>query len=180
MVFCRFKTLGTYISWQLLLSEWREGIVFGACPNRRTVPLKELELEKDFSEGRQKGSAQNPPTSQVPWRKIDGRNAIRDRKIIIYAALGAQHAGEDVTAVMNAMQQEAQQAVAKAAGPGNTTTLMTYMKRKIEARAGFLSPIEFERQILGWKHTPQLLAQASSKHPVPKEKTPYPPQSTVS
>ena len=32
-------------------------------------------------------------------------------KIIIHAALGAHDVGQDVTAVMNAMQQEAQQAV---------------------------------------------------------------------
>ena len=177
-VFCRFKTLGTYITWQLLLSEWNEGIVFGACPNKRTVPLKDL--EKDFSEGKQKGSAQNPPTCQTPWRKIEGRNAIRDRKIIIYAALGAQLAGEDASAVMNALQQEAQQAVDKTTGPGNAATLMTFMKRKIEAMPGFLSPIEFERQILKWKHTPQLLAQANSKHQATKETTPYPPQSIAS
>ena len=94
--------------------------------------------------------------------------------------MGAQDAGEDVNAVLNAMQQEAQKAVEKAAGPGNTVTLMTFTKRKNEARPGFLSPIEFERQILGWKHTPQLLAQASSKLQVPKEKTPYPPQSIAS
>ena len=163
------------MTWQSLLTEWREGIVFAAQPNKRTVPLEDL--EKDFSEGRQKGSAQSPPTSQVPWRKIDGRNAIRDRKIIIYAALGAQHASEDVKAVMNAMQQEAQQAVENATGPGNATTVLTYMKRKIEAKPGFLSPIEFEKQILKWKHTAAILSQAASKQPAHKEKTPNPPQS---
>ena len=33
-----------------------------------------------FSEGTQKGSAKTPPTSQVPWRKIDAEYAVWDRK----------------------------------------------------------------------------------------------------
>ena len=49
------------------------------------------------------------------------------------------------------------------------------MKRKIEARPGFLSPIELERQILKWKHTAAILGQAASKQPE-FERIPYPPQ----
>ena len=124
-------------------------------------------LERDFSEGKQKNQ------TQVAWRKISNRNAIRDRKIVIYAALAAQHAGNDVKHYMNGLQQQAELAMKKATGPGNTANVMNHIKTKVEALPGFLSPTEFEKQILGWKHTPQILAQAKSKQA--RESAPYPP-----
>ena len=80
---------------------------------------------------------------------------------------------------MNALQQDAQAASTTAASrPGNSTTLMTSVKAKLEAAPGFLTPIEFEKQILGWKHTQRVLAQAASKQP--KKQAPYPPQGIAS
>ncbi len=56
--------------------------------------------------------------------------------------------------------------------PGISTTLMTFIKAKIEGAPGYLSPIEFEKQILGWEHTSKMLKQAGSK----QEKAAYPPE----
>ena len=150
-----------------MLQEWNEGIVFASHPNKRTVPMRDL--ERDFSEGKQNVQE----TRQVAWRQISNRNAIRDRKIIIYAALGAQQAGKDVASHMNSLQEQAEQAIKKRSGSGNTTTVMTHIKNKLEASPGFLSPIEFEQQVLKWEHTAKILAQAKSKQP--KAPAPYGP-----
>lgn len=48
-------------SWELLLQDWHQGVVVGACPNRRIVPIKVL--ARDFSEGKMKHQ-----TTQVAWR----------------------------------------------------------------------------------------------------------------
>ena len=96
-----------------MLQEWNEGIVFASHPNKRTVPMRDL--ERDFSEGKQNVQE----TRQVAWRQISNRNAIRDRKDIIYAALGAQQAGKDVASYMNSLQEQAEQAIKKRSGSGN-------------------------------------------------------------
>ena len=140
----RFKSLGLYAAWQPLWAEWHEGIVYGSSPNKRTVPMKEL--ERDFSEGRQKKGRKS---LCVAWRNIRNRNAIRDRKIIIYGALQAQHYGKDPTAFMNALQKEAQGLLDKASRQGNKGNLMSHMKRKLEEVSGHLSPFAFEKEVLG-------------------------------
>ena len=140
---CRCRTIGAYATWQVLWAERHEGIVFAACPNKRTGPMEKL--ERDLAEGRQKSEV----PKVVPWRHIQAWNAIRDRKIIIYGALKAQHDGKDYKAYMNALQHDVQAALNTAASRlGNITTLMTSIKAKLEAAPGFLTPIEFEKQIL--------------------------------
>ena len=116
-------------------------------------------LEKDLAEGRQKKKSPS-----VPWRNISNRNAIRDRKIIIYGALQAQHDGKDVKVFMSALQKSAEASLEAARKrPGNSATLMICIKSLIERSPGYLTPIEFEKQVLKWQHTPQALRAATSK-----------------
>ena len=161
----RFKSIGQYPSWQLLWAEWREVIVFRSAPGKRTVPMETL--EKDLAEGRQKKKSPS-----VPWRNISNRNAIRDRKIIIHGALQAQHDGKDVNEYMSSLQKAAEASLEAARKrPGNSATLMTCIKSLIEHSPSYLSPIEFEKEVLKWQHTPQALKAAASK----QQKAPYGP-----
>ena len=139
--------------------------MFRSAPGKRTVPMETL--EKDLAEGRQKKKSPS-----VPWRNISNRNAIRDRKIIIYGALQAQHDGKDVNEYMSALQKAAEASLEAARKrPGNSATLMTCIKSLIEHSPSYLSPIEFEKEVLKWQHTPQALKAAASK----QQKAPYGP-----
>lgn len=94
---CRFRTLTAYPSWKILLAEWNQGIQLGSGTSgvRKTVQL--MQLEKDKQEGVQQKSTSTFKSSKVPWRQgIADRNVIRDRKILIYGMLQAEHDGENL------------------------------------------------------------------------------------
>ena len=55
---------------------------------------------------------------------------------------------------------------------GNSGNIMTSMKTMIETSPGFLTPIQFEQQVLKWQHTAQALKAATSKQ---RKTSAYPP-----
>ncbi len=168
---CRFATLGKYPRWELLMREWEEGIRY-SFGNKQTVPLEQL--EKDLQEGTQQKSTASFKSEKEPWRKgITDRTAIMDRKIVIYGILKAQQDGHDFKEFMSGQIKQAETAMetARKAGVKRPPMLMNQLKRQFELAKDRLTPVQFEEQVLGWKLTAKVKAQAASKQQLPV----YPP-----
>jgi len=168
---CRFPTLGQYTTWELLMREWKEGIRY-SFGNKQTVPLEQL--EKDLQEGIQQKSTASFKSEKEPWRRgITDRTAIMDRKIVIYGILKAQQDGHDLKEFMSGQIKRAEDAMKKArtAGVKRPPMLLNQLKRQFELAEDRLTPVQFEEQVLGWKLTAQVKAQAASKQQLPV----YPP-----
>ena len=145
-----------YPSLQALLSEWNDGIVYeDRC--KRTVPFQQL--EREFQEGIQKKH-----TDSHPWRIMDDRNAIRDRKAVIYHLLSAERAGKDVHQVMADLEtratEEQQEGKNKS---GAKSTMFSLVLKYIRAEKPSMNIHSFEADVLGWNHTEQIKARANSK-----------------
>ena len=126
-----------------------------------TVPLEQL--EKDLAEGRQ---AQD--TSYEPWRRIN-RKAIFERKVIIYSMLGASKAGQELEDFIQPYHNQAEDIMQHAQGkrgpkPSYMSSLLKVLMDDFKQK--YKTPVDFERDILNWKHTKTLTSQAASKQPV--------------
>jgi len=168
---CRFATLGQYPRWELLMREWEEGIRY-SFGNKQTVPLEQL--EKDLQEGTQQKSTASFKSEKEPWRRgITDRTAIMDRKIVIYGILKAQQDGHDLKEFMSGQIKQAETAMetARKAGVKRPPMLMNQLKRQFELAKDRLTPVQFEEQVLGWKLTAKVKAQAASTQQLPV----YPP-----
>ena len=154
------------------MTEWKEGIRF-ASGNKQTVPMEQL--EKDLQEGVQQQSTAGSICEKERWRQgFTDRNVIRDRKIVLYGMLQAEHDGLNLTAFMAAHVKRAEKAMDEARKQkGAPPTVLTYIKRQFEQAANFKTPSDFEEQVLGWKLTDKVKKQAASKKA--SKITTYPP-----
>ena len=155
------------------MREWQEGIRY-SFGNKQTVPLEQL--EKDLQEGTQQKSTASfkSEKEKEPWRRgITDRTAIMDRKIVIYGLLKAQQDGHDLEPFMSGQIKQADTTMetARKAGVKQPPMLMNQLKRQFELAKGRLTPVQFEEQVLGWKLTAKVKAQAASKQQLPV----YPP-----
>lgn len=148
------------------MQQWTDGIVYLYHPNICTVPM--AELEEGLSTGKQK----QKDSGSVAWR-VGLRKDIMNLKVIIYAALGAQHRGKDMVAFMNAHQAQAEERLKAHQGrrTGNVSSVMHQLIILLQSRSDFLPALEFESQILGWKITEQRMKQSKSR----RAKSSYPP-----
>jgi len=145
------------------MREWEEGIRY-SFGNKQTVPLEQL--EKDLQEGTQQKSTASFKSEKEPWRRgITDRTAIMDRKIVIYGILKAQQDGHDLKEFMSGQIKQAETAIKR------PPMLMNQLKRQFELAKDRLTPVQFEEQVLGWKLTAKVKAQAASKQQLPV----YPP-----
>ena len=147
-----------YPSLHALLSEWLEGIVYeDQC--KRTIPFQQL--EQDFQEGIQKKH-----TDSWPWRIMTDRNAIRDRKTVICYLLSVEKDGKDVHQVMTDLESRATEELQeskKKSGAKPTLFLLVLEYEYVRAESVSINIHSFESDVLGWKHTDQTKARASSK-----------------
>ena len=154
----RHPCISDYTDYQQLAREWSGGILYSDTM-RRTVPM--AQLEQDKAEGKQvEGSA------YMPWRVITNRKEMHKRKIIIYSMLGARHDGQEVDTFMAEYHHAAEAAVSnhgskRGRKPCYMTSLLMALEEPFKKKYG--TPVEFEKKVLGWKHTPSNLAKASSK-----------------
>ncbi len=91
-----------------------------------------------------------------------------DRKIVIYGILKAQQDGHDLKELSGQIKR-AEDAMQKArtAGVKRPPMLLNQLKRQFELAEDCLTPVQFEEQVLGWKLTAQVKAQAASKQQLP-------------
>ena len=103
-MFHRYPSLSDYPSdWEVLLSEWLNGILYME-PSKRTVPM--AQLEQELAEGKQ---ATGAPFE--PWRNGIPRKSIHERKVLIYSMLGATKRGIDLDSFMQPFHAAAVDAV---------------------------------------------------------------------
>ena len=162
---CRYATLGQYPSWDVLLTEWKEGIVFGNGL-KRTEPWSVM--ERDYKEGMQVSG----DDSWIPWREMTkARKGIMDRKLVIYSLLEAEARGENLDDFMKPYQEKAQAASEKSnSKSGNNTTLVSQLVKMFaqEWKERSLTPMLYEQNVLNWQLTSKAKKQGSSKR---KERT---------
>ena len=123
----RYVTVGQYPSWDILLTEWNEGILFDNGL-KRTEPWSVL--EQDFKEGKQ-ASADD---MWIPWRETGNkaRKGIHDRKLVIYTLLEAKALGCDLNAFMKPFEEKAYAASEKSKKKsGNTSTVMSQLVKHV-------------------------------------------------
>ena len=159
-LFCRYATLGQYPSWDVLLTEWKEGILFGNGL-KRTEPWSVL--ERDYKEGKQI----SVDDSWIPWREMTrARKGIMDRKLVIYNLLEAEARGEDLAAFMEPYEEKAHAASEKSKSKsGNTTTVMSQLVKMFtqEWKERGMTPVRFEEDVLKWQLTSKAKKQGGSK-----------------
>ena len=157
---CRYSTLSEYpADWELLPAEWQRGIVY-SDEQHVTVPLERL--ERDLAEGRQAAN-----TSYAPWRQLN-RKGIYERKVIIYSMLGARETGQEVVEFIEPYHNKAENILQAARGkkgpkPAYMSSLFKVLADDFKQK--YKTPVDFEREILKWKHTTTLANQAASKQP---------------
>ena len=157
----RHPTISDYPSYDRLLLEWKSGILYSDTM-KRTVPMARLEQEK--AEGKQvEGSAYEP------WRVLTNkRKEIYKRKVIIYSMLGAQHQGEELDTFMAKFHERAEDEISKSKQaskrgpkPRYMTCLLKALEHQFQQQYG--TPVDFEENVLHWRHTASTLAKARSR-----------------
>lgn len=154
----RFGAPSDYANLRNFFKEWTEGIEY-PCLSKKTVPFRQLEQEK----------AENIQKPHV-WRQGVRRAEIAERKMFIYTALNAQRIdNHDPGAFLDGVQ-------AKAVAKLNEGPKKPGPKRKMAQVAKDLlasdyqqyfikNAVPFENNVLQWKVSSGLAAQAKPKAP---------------
>lgn len=144
---CRWPRITDCAHLPKLWSEWEGGILYDGG-GKITVPFKTLEQE--MAEGKQ----------DVPWRNIDDRKAIREKKLFIYTILSAEQPKEFVTA----LQSQAEEQVSKASKQrGKPLSLYSQAMRILEKDHSQLivrKAAPYERDVLRWNLSAKYIRQA--------------------
>lgn len=160
---CRYPTLRLYDSLRALVGEWNVGIVYvDGC--RRTVPMKVL--EREFQ-----GGIQQKGTAKLPWGEFKQRNAIMDRKAIIYQVLQAEEDGKEREACVAELEKKADQALQDASKKGGSkpsrmgviAVMLQEDYQKLHPGKK-LVPSQYERDNLKW-NIPAATKQRAASRP---------------
>ena len=119
------------------------------------------QLEQDWAEGKQgKGSAYEP------WRNMNTRKAIYERKVMVYTMLHGRKETEELNAFMKSYTDYAtDQVEASRRLPGKSKEFMNCLCNQLKAFfvEKYMSPFHFEKDVLLWKHTDSAAKQAQAK-----------------